>query len=610
MAIRHSLAFWASPTSFTSPSPLTVRGARILGKTLLLHSPSRSARSLVSALSSSSSAKKPKTVYECSECGRTYPKRQGQCDGCQAWSTLEPRILRDASTSGSSGGGGAGVRAAAAAAAIVQSGRRTATSSSPSPSTSTSTPTSNGAWLRSDDPSGVTSPISLTEAGRHRFQGNGNAWRVPIPGSLGAELGRVLGGGLVPGACMLVGGDPGVGKSTLLLQVADLLAGDGGHNGQEDDQVSSSSPSSATTVLYVSGEESAEQIASRGARMGMTNADGISLYCETDMERILDAVATLRPKAVVLDSVQTMYLSEAAGFAGSTTQVRECARALNQVCKATGTPAFLVGHVTKGGEIAGPKVLEHMVDVVAYLEGERQGPYRLLRVLKNRFGSTDEVAMLDMQAGGLEAVTNPSRMMLEARKEARGVGGGDGSGSAVTVVLAGRPLLVEVQALATDVFDQGQPRHTFSSGVDPRRVFLVLQVLQKHARVRALGKDLTVNVTGGWDLRNDPSADLALALAITSTIYSRPVPADVACVGELGLAGEVRAVPGVARRVGEAASMGMRKVLVSASGPEVKAPKGVEIVRVRTVREALRAALGTGKGKIGNEEGEEEHGSR
>ena len=555
--------------------------------------PARRPASVVAA-----AAPKTKTRYECGECGRQYPQPQGQCDECGAWGSLSA-VAALPERAGSGVGGGAGGRAAARSRESARArGGGGAAAAPPAPRPR--------GWVP-DAGAGAALP-TLREAAA---QGAGTG-RIRLPGELGSEVGRVLGGGVVPGACMLIGGDPGVGKSTLLMQVADLMAGAGGGGDGEG-------AGGAGLVVYVSGEENVAQITARAKRMGVANMDAIAVLCATDMGQVLDVLHAQRPRCVVIDSIQTMYLEDAAGYAGSTSQVRECARAINVAAKETGTPVFLVGHVTKSGEIAGPKVrpapralpppcpappsptapsnpptqvLEHMVDVVVYVEGERRGPHRVLRTMKNRFGSTDEIALLDMGEGGMRAVPNPSAALMEGRRQT--LGASRGVGSVVAVLLGGRPLLVEIQALATPALEAQAARHTFVSGLDARRVLLVLQILQKHARVRTFGKDVTVNAVGGIDLRNDPSVDLALAVAISSSLYDRPVPSDVAVIGELGLAGELRQVEGLPRRIAEADRMGLRRIVVPALGYADHMAGGVrgEVVPVATLREALKVVLG------------------
>eukprot|EP00850_Spirogloea_muscicola_P019089 SM000183S03983 [mRNA] locus=s183:194346:198390:+ [translate_table: standard] len=416
-------------------------------------------------------------------------------------------------------------------------------------------------------------------------------------GDSGREVANVLGGGVVPGSLILVGGDPGVGKSTLLLQVAALLAEGAGQAGP-------------APVLYVSGEESVEQVSSRAERMGVS-AEQLFLLNVTDMEQILAAIQDLQPRAVVVDSIQTVYLAEANGSAGSVSQVRECATALLHVAKGTGTPIFLasplffkqlrssrrdrpdrlafsVGHVTKTGDIAGPRVLEHIVDVVLYMEGERMQSYRLLRSVKNRFGPADEVGVFRMEEEGLQAVANPSELFLSERA---GAGGSGAASAAIAVVMEGtRPLLIEIQALCSKC-PQPPGRRT-ANGVDPQRLHLLLAVLGKQSGIQLYSHDVFLNVVGGLKLK-EPAADLAVAVAIASSFLERPVPADMAVIGEVGLGGELRAVGQLERRMNEAAKLGFRRCIVPKSAASSKSAAGSLVaIPCATIRGAIEAALG------------------
>lgn len=345
-------------------------------------------------------------------------------------------------------------------------------------------------------------------------------------GDGGKEFGRVLGGGIVPGSLVLVGGDPGVGKSTLLLQVAGLLA-------EGTPPATGPAP-----VLYVSGEESVEQVKSRADRMGIA-AEDLFLFSATDLELILRWMAELGPRAVVIDSIQTVYLPEATGSAGSVSQVRECAAALLRAAKRSGAVVFLVGHVTKAGEIAGPRVLEHVVDVVLYMEGERLQSHRLLRSVKNRFGATDEVGVFAMAPEGLVAVANPSELFLGERGLAEEDGGGGGAAAVAVTMQGTRPILLEVQALCSPVSEPPGTRR--ANGVDLQRLPLLLAVLQKQAGLPLHRQDIFVNVVGGLQLK-EPAADAAVAAAIASSYFDKPLPRTTAFVGELGLHGELRSV--------------------------------------------------------------------
>lgn len=385
--------------------------------------------------------------------------------------------------------------------------------------------------------------------------------RIPVPM---AEFSRVLGGGIVPGSVVLIAGDPGIGKSTLLLQVAALVSG------------------SAGKVLYVSGEESAPQIKSRSQRLGVS-AEQVYLLTETDVDLIVDHIHELRPQLVVVDSIQTIFAPELSSSAGNISQVRESAARLTEVAKGEGVPVFLVGHVTKEGSIAGPRVLEHMVDAVLYLEGERFHAYRLLRSVKNRFGSTDEIGVFEMSGQGMLEVTNPSEAFLSERS--------DGTGSAIAVTLEGtRPLLVEIQAL-TSTTSFGLPRRT-ANGIDFNRLLLLAAVLSKRVGLRLHDQDIFVNVVGGLRI-NEPAADLSVALAIASSCRDVPVAQDLAVMGEIGLSGELRSISQPAKRLNEAARLGFKRCLLPRSVRLAKdRPPGVEVVRAGSLREALDVALG------------------
>jgi DNA repair protein RadA/Sms len=385
--------------------------------------------------------------------------------------------------------------------------------------------------------------------------------RYPVPVE---ELSRVLGGGLVPGSVVLVGGDPGIGKSTLLLQVAALM---------ED---------IAGPVLYVSGEESERQIKMRAERLGLSPQQ-LYLVTETEIDAILAHVEDIKPRLVIVDSIQTTYFEGKASSAGSVSQVRECASRLREMAKNSGIAVFLVGHVTKEGVIAGPRVLEHIVDTVLYLEGDRFQAYRLLRSVKNRFGATSEVGVFEMRDQGLVEIANPSEVFIAERVV-------NAPGSAIAVTLEGtRPLLVEVQALASQTV-YPNPRRT-ANGVDFNRLLLIAAVLIKRVGLRLYEKDLFVNVISGLKI-DEPAADLAIAVAVASSAWDVPVPADMAFVGEIGLSGELRAVSQTATRVREAAKLGFQRVLVPRTFRQDEANTGsASIVKVRSIRDALDTAL-------------------
>ena len=380
------------------------------------------------------------------------------------------------------------------------------------------------------------------------------------------ELDRVLGGGLVPGSLVLIGGDPGIGKSTLLLQAAAALA------------------SADKPVLYVSGEESAQQIKLRADRLGLTG-EGLYTLTETNVEIILNHIQQLHPSLVVIDSIQTVYLDELDSAAGSVSQVRESAARLMQVAKGQSIPIFLIGHVTKAGSIAGPRVLEHIVDTVLYLEGDRFHAYRLLRCVKNRFGASSEVGVFEMQDVGMAEVTNPSEVFLAERLL-------NASGSAIAVTLEGtRPLLVEIQALSSTT-SFGNPRRT-ANGIDFNRLLLLTAVLSKRVGVRLSDQDVFVNVVGGLRV-GEPAADLAVACAIVSSFRDVPVAGDLAVVGEVGLSGELRAVSQLETRLKEAAKLGFSRCLVPQSRhlDRIRLP-GLEILSARSLAQTLEMALVT-----------------
>ena len=392
------------------------------------------------------------------------------------------------------------------------------------------------------------------------------------------ELSRVLGGGIVPGSVVLISGDPGIGKSTLLIQLCAALAEGGGP----------STGSGRGPVLYVSGEESPAQIKLRAERLGIVSPH-ILVLADTHLESIAAHIEKTQPRMVVVDSVQSIYSDAIQSGAGSVTQVRDCSAQLLRLAKSQTFPLFLVGHVTKEGAIAGPRVLEHMVDTVLYLEGERFHSFRLLRSVKNRFGSTNEVGVFEMAEKGLVEVKNPSEAFLAERLP-------NAAGSAIAVTMEGtRPILVEVQAL-TSATAFAQPRRT-ANGVDFNRLLLITAVLSKRARVRLADQDVFVNVVGGLEVE-EPAADLAIAAAIASSVRNRPVAADLALVGEIGLSGELRSVGQLPRRLNEAAKLGFTRVLV----PKTVArklehlPAGLEVLGARTLREALEMALVAGDG--------------
>lgn len=380
------------------------------------------------------------------------------------------------------------------------------------------------------------------------------------------EFSRVLGGGLVEGSITLLGGEPGAGKSTLLLQMSALLANEHG------------------TVLYVSGEESARQIKMRADRLKL-EAPTLYLVTETNLSVIFQHVEALKPAILIVDSIQTTYTDEVDASPGLVSQVRECASRLQTLAKTTGISVFLIGHVTKEGNIAGPRVLEHIVDTVLYLEGDPFQSFRLLRSVKNRFGATSEVGVFEMQGGGMVEVPNPSEAFLAERVV-------NASGSAIAVTMEGtRPLLVEVQAL-TSPTAFGNPRRT-PNGVDMNRLLLIGAVLSKRVGLRLFEQDIFVNVVGGMKV-SEPASDLAMALAIASSYFDRPMPADLAIIGEVGLSGELRAVGQLSARINEASKIGFKRVLVPKMRRQDDIPPNVQLVECRTIADALRLALPEG----------------
>jgi DNA repair protein RadA/Sms len=450
-----------------------------------------------------------KTAFVCEQCGHVFPKWSGRCSECGTWnSVVETRVEEDKEKR-------------AARVSLMQ----------------------------------TSEPQSLSTISADGFQ------RISVPM---AELNRVLGGGIVPGSVVLIGGDPGIGKSTLLLQVSSLLAK------QEN------------PVLYVSGEESVQQIKMRADRLGLSD-DQLYVLSEINLEQIVGHIERLNPHLAVVDSIQSVYTEELTSSAGGVSQVKECAATLLRLAKASGVPVFIVGHVTKAGAIAGPRVLEHIVDTVLYLEGDRFHTYRLLRSVKNRFGSTNEVGVFEMASQGLIEVANPSEAFLAERLPTA-------AGSAIAVTMEGtRPLLVEIQALASTT-SFGLPRRT-ANGVDFNRLLLLVAVLSKRVGLRLSDQDVFVNVVGGLRV-NEPAADLAVAVAIASSFRDVPVAADLAVVGEIGLSGELRAVSQLSRRLSEAAKLGFRRCLLPKGARRREdIPSEIEVIGVRSVAEAIEIAL-------------------
>jgi DNA repair protein RadA/Sms len=458
---------------------------------------------------------KTKTIYRCSDCGADYSKWQGRCDTCGEWNTLVEEIVAPKVAAG-----GAAARRIGGARSLAEGGN-----------------------------------VALTPKLRDVQGSSAKRWKTGLD-----EFDFVLGGGIVPGSMILIGGEPGIGKSTLLLQVAALLE----HAGH--------------STLYASGEESPLQIKLRSDRLA-SSAEDVSLLSETNLETILTTSAAAAPSVLIVDSIQTIYTADLEGAPGNVGQVRECAARLMRYAKETGTTVFVVGHVTKGGGIAGPKTLEHIVDTVLYFEGENTLDHRVLRATKNRFGSVDEIGVFRMSEQGLTPVANPSELFLGDRSNRA-------SGSAITALLEGtRPLLVEIQALAAKA-GYGTPQRV-ATGFDGRRLALLLAVLDKRAGLSFAQLDVFLNVVGGMQL-NEPAGDLAVGAALASSVYDKPLPADALFVGELGLGGEVRTVSQIERRVAEAANMGMTRVYLSERGIPKRASRGVELVGVRTIQDLLR----------------------
>ena len=458
----------------------------------------------------SRSPAKVKTVYACTECGHASPKWLGQCPSCRQWNTLHEEVSLPEPRSGAGAQRGWGV-------------------------------------------AGSAKPVPLREV-------EGRAEDRILTGI--GELDRVLGGGVVPGSLALLGGDPGIGKSTLLLAALDRLA-----LATPDRQ-----------ILYVSGEESARQVKLRADRLGVS-AKNLQILAETDATRILHHAEAMKPAALAIDSIQTQYLPELQSAPGTVSQIREVAARMMAFAKTTETPTFLVGHVTKDGAIAGPRVLEHMVDTVLYFEGGGAHPYRVLRAHKNRFGSASEIGVFEMKAGGLAEVKNPSALFLAERPV-------DAPGSAVTAVLNGtRTVLVEIQALVAPT-GFGTPRRT-ALGFDQARVALLAAVLEKKVGLEILPCDLFVNVAGGLQI-DDPAADLATVAALASSFRDRAIPQRTLLIGEVGLAGEVRGVSQLETRLAEAARLGFERAYVpAANARHAEIPKGLDLVGIETVADAL-----------------------
>lgn len=447
---------------------------------------------------------KSKAVFVCSACGYEAPKWSGRCPACGEWNTMNEEQRGPARPMAASPGG-----------------------------------------LR-HTPQRIT---ELNPEGEQRYKTGLK------------ELDRVLGGGIVKGGLMLIGGDPGIGKSTLLLQICEHLG-------------------RSLTILYVSGEESERQIKLRADRLGVAS-DNLFVLCETDVQAILEAMYTQKPDILIIDSIQTMSLSDIASSPGSVTQVRECTSAIMRAAKGIDTPVFIVGHVNKDGNIAGPKVMEHIVDCVLYFEGDRHTSYRMLRCVKNRYGATNEIGVFEMRDNGLAEVENPSMMLLSGRPV-------NVSGTCVACMMEGsRPMLAEVQGLVSPT-GFGNARR-MSTGFDYNRLSLLLAVLEKRAGYFFSNLDAYINVVGGLRL-DEPAADLPVALSLVSSLKDTVVSEGIAAFGEVGLAGEIRAVSHAQARVEEAARLGFTRVILPYHNlRSVKKRDGIELVGARTIREAYEA---------------------
>ena len=451
---------------------------------------------------------KSKTIFYCTDCGNEFPKWQGRCPSCGAWNTLEEHVEKPIS------------------AGKVKAGQ-----------------------------AGASRPAQklceLSDSDEIRFStGMG-------------ELDRVLGSGAVAGSLVLVGGAPGIGKSTLLLQICNSLCAD-------------------KTVLYVSGEESERQIKMRATRLGVA-PERLFVLSETRLSDILESVEATKPDILIVDSIQTLYNENNDSLPGSVSQVKDCTMTMMQLSKTDGITVFVVGHINKDGNIAGPKVLEHMVDCVLYFEGDPNTSYRLLRAAKNRFGSTNEIGVFEMMDRGLVEVPNPSQMLLAGRPEGA-------PGTCVACVMEGtRPVLAEVQALVTKT-TFNVPRRT-ADGFDFNRAALLLAVAEKRGGMKLSAFDAYVNVIGGLQL-DEPAADLPVVLAVASSYRDAVIPADLAAIGEVGLTGEIRSVSQMSQRLGEVSRLGFKKVIIPKSGAEkLEIPENLTVYRVRNLREAIEIAL-------------------
>ncbi|AYC30640.1 DNA repair protein RadA [Paenisporosarcina cavernae] len=453
---------------------------------------------------------KRKTKFMCNDCGYESPKWMGKCPGCGAWNTMVEEVE-----------------------VVVKGPRRT--------------------FQHSQTVSAKATPITAIETQEE-----------PRVATELNELNRVLGGGIVPGSLVLIGGDPGIGKSTLLLQVSALLA----NKGQR--------------VLYMSGEESIRQTKLRAERLGVTSSE-LYIYSETNLELVNETIEQVEPKFVIIDSIQTVHHPEVTSAPGSVSQVRECTAELMRIAKTKNIAIFLVGHVTKEGQIAGPRLLEHMVDTVLYFEGERHHTYRILRSQKNRFGSTNEIAIFEMLQGGLKEVLNPSELFLQERSQGA-------AGSTVVASMEGtRPILVEIQSLVTPSSFNFPKR--MASGIDQNRISLLMAVLEKRMGMLLQTQDAYIKVAGGVKL-DEPAIDLAVLTSIVSSFKGTAVKATDCFIGEVGLTGEIRRVSRIEQRVIEAAKLGFKKAIIPASNiGGWDFPEGIRVVGADTIDDALKEAF-------------------